>query len=657
VTPPVPSDEPLHHRVIDGPATSQFLRDGALTAHVLSCTEPDVRLLVAFAAGSSGCGVWFDDAPPALRWDHEGTPKALPPEGLLLGLSAQVKANTDSLVVRRALMGSIRMLREYQQDRRVPLQCDATPQLSALGVTWTRSRLDGAAGYRLHLRLLDGGRIEALPDGRLRLHAGRAGAGLRLVIEARSGDEPLRPLAEAELLNGRAAADAAMRRGLSLLCFEDSWLAGSWRFLTYFGRDTLMSLRLLLPVLQRPAVHGALRSVLRRLSPAGRVAHEEEIGEFAALQRVQRGESPHCAPMFDYKMVDDDFMLLPVLADALLNPAEAVAFLARPIDGTAAGALLMRNIRFVLARAAAFANEPKVAHLVALADGEIVGDWRDSADGLAGGRYSYSVNVGLVPAALSAIARLHRDALLDPYLVSDDRPALDAAAAGARVWRDEAPRCFAVELPRTVMDRQLAAYASATDLPAAALARATDSLRDDDVLRFAALSLDGEGRPIPVLHSDLGFVLLFSEPQADWLSQELRALMRPFPAGLMTEAGLLVANAAPADAALWSAFGRDRYHGCVVWSWQQALLAEGLARQRRRSDLPLPLQDQLRSAQSTLWSAIHATRNAAEGELWSWTFEGQRFRLEPYGPLSATADESNAIQLWSTVYLAVQAPV
>jgi hypothetical protein len=654
----VPSAEPLHNQVIDGPAISQFLRDGALTAHVLSCTEPDVRLLVAFAAGSSGCALWFDNAVPTLKWDHEQAPKALPPDGPLLGVSVALRANVDSLVVRRGLMGSIRMLREYQHHGRVPPQCDAAPVLAAQTATWSRARLDGAAGYRLRLRLIDGGRIEALPDGRLRLQAARAGVGLQLILEARSADEPPRPLAEAELLNDKAAHEPAVRRSLSLLCFEDSWLAGSWRFLTYFGRDTLMSLRLLLPVLQPAAVDGALRSVLRRLSPDGRVAHEEEIGEFAALQRVQRGEAAHCAPIFDYKMVDDDFMLLPVLADALRDPSYAARFLAHPIGGTAAGALLMRNVRFVLARAAAFARDPQASNLVPLGDGEIVGDWRDSADGLAGGRYSYSVNVALMPAALSAIARLHHGTVLEPYLQADDPAALDSAQAWARVWQDKAPPCFAVQVPLATLHAQLAAYARATELPAAALARAIDTLGDEDVLRFAALSLDAQGHPIQVLHSDLGFVLLFAEPDAGWLSQELRAVMRPFPAGLMTEVGLLVANAAPAGAALWPAFGRDRYHGCVVWSWQQALLAAGLARQLRRTDLPPTTQAQLRSAQSALWQAIDATRDAADGELWSWAFDGksERFALEPYGPLSATADESNAIQLWSTVYLAVRAP-
>jgi hypothetical protein len=646
----------LRHQVVEGPATSHFLREGLLTAQVLACTQPDVRLLVAFAAGASGCGLWFAEAEPEFVWRFESEPQSLPAEPPLLGLRTQVHANTDVLIVRRALMGSIRTLREYQHHGRVPPRCEAAPQLSAHEARWSRARIDGAAGYRMRLQLLDGGRIEPLPDGRLRLSAGRPGAGLRLLIDAHTGDEPLLPLAESELLNEHAADDPVVRRSLALLCFDGSWLAGSWRFLTYFGRDTLMSLRLLLPVLRRPAVQGALASVLRRLSAEGRVAHEEEIGEFAALLRLQRGEPASCAPTFDYKMVDDDFMLLPVLSDALRGQPDAAAFLARDIDGATAGARLLRNVRFVMARAAAFGRDPRAANLVPLGEGEIVGDWRDSSDGLAGGRYAYSVNVALVPAALAAIAELHAAGLFVPYLRAGDAEQLDRAADWARVWAAQAPRCFAVRQEQAVVRARLAKYAKAAALPATALARADASLGDDDALSFAALSLDANQQPIPVLHSDLGFVLLFGAPPAGWLAQELRALMRPFPAGLMTEAGLLVANAMPAAERLWPLFARDRYHGCVVWSWQQALLAEGLARQRQRTDLPADLQEQLRTAQAALWQVIHATRDAADGELWSWTHDGAAFRIEPYGPLSATADESNAIQLWSTVYLAVRAP-
>ncbi len=644
----------LRHHVVEGPATSWFLRDGALMVHALLNTAPSTRLLFAFAAGNSGAGLWFDDAPADLAWLPEGELESVDEHAGMQGASLVLRATTDRLLLRQGLMGSIRMLRDYQYDRRLFDACTVAPELSASQALWARPRLDGAAGYRIRLEMLDGGHIEALPDGRLQLTSNQAGQGLHLRLQVETGDTALRPLGADALLTDDAAQDPAMRRSLALLCFADEWLAGSWRFLTYFGRDTLMSLRLLLPVLKRPAVHGALASVLRRLSLEGRVAHEEDIGEFPAQLRLQRGEAADCTPIYDYKMVDDDFMLLPVLADCLLGQPDGAEFLAAPLGAQSAAALLLRNARYVMARTAAFGRDPRAGNLVPLGEGEIVGDWRDSADGLAGGHYAYSVNAALAPAALQALARLMESGLLLPHLQPGDAELLAPAAAWAKVWAREAPRCFAVRQDSSSFRRALAAHA--VNLPVSALRAAEQSLIGADTLRFAALSLDAMGQPIPVMHSDFGFVLLFGDPDAATLETELAALARPYPAGLMTDAGMLVANAAPAPAQFWPMFGRDRYHGAVVWSWQQALMAAGLARQRTRTDLPASTLLLLKTFEAQLWRAIQATREAAQGELWSWSHDGEQFQLAPYGPMSATADESNAIQLWSTVYLAVQPP-
>ncbi|MGH8171103.1 MAG: hypothetical protein ACRETJ_11260, partial [Steroidobacteraceae bacterium] len=96
--------------------------------------------------------------------------------------------------------------------------------------------------------------------------------------------------------------------------------------------------------------------------------------------------------------------------------------------------------------------------------------------------------------------------------------------------------------------------------------------------------------------------------------------------------------------------------GTVVWSWQQALFAAGLARQLDRHDLPQPVRADLIKAQRVLWSAIEATRSMQNAELWSWVYDGGRYRLRLFGSSAADADESNAAQLWSTVYLAVKPP-
>jgi hypothetical protein len=103
-------------------------------------------------------------------------------------------------------------------------------------------------------------------------------------------------------------------------------------------------------------------------------------------------------------------------------------------------------------------------------------------------------------------------------------------------------------------------------------------------------------------------------------------------------------------------FSRNAYHGTVVWSWQQALMAAGLARQLRRGDLTPAARAALGAAQATLWQGIEASRTMNNSELWSWSYADGRYGIAPFGAAGADADESNAAQLWSTVYLAVHSP-
>ncbi len=99
----------------------------------------------------------------------------------------------------------------------------------------------------------------------LTLAASRAGEALRLRITALTGEKPLTPLSS-HLLSSSANDDPRSREVLTFLSYEEKFLAGSWRFNTYFGRDTLMSLRLLLPVLEPEALEGGLMAVLQRLA-------------------------------------------------------------------------------------------------------------------------------------------------------------------------------------------------------------------------------------------------------------------------------------------------------------------------------------------------------------------------------------------------------
>jgi len=645
---------PLQFRITEGQIQNAFYQDGDIAAHLLLSSGLQPRILVAFPAGNSGTGVWFEPVARPVQWTLgkvRGQRRTVDGHAWN-GIEAEATVTADRLVVKDAVLSSIRVLRDYQLEQHYPAQVAAVPQVSARSVHWQRQRLDGAPGYALSLSTDDGRFVRE--GGRIVLRPDRAGAAIHLRIAASTGERPLTPLAH--LLDPQAQPDTRSQDVLRFLSYRQKFLAGSWRFDTYFGRDTLMSLRLLMPVLQPDAIDAGLGSVLARLSPEGEVAHEEGIGEFAVLQHLKEGGKPSAAPIYDYTMIDGNYMLAPVAAAWLLDDARgrtaARAFLAGSADGQRRGDALVRNLLFVAAHSMAFARQPEYSNLMALKPGSQVGQWRDSNEGIGRGRYPYDVNVVWVPAALRAIGRFLDAGLLDDYATPAQRAKLRAAVAGVGVWEDKAPALFDVRLGARRAAGQVRTYAAAVGVgDAAALA----SLGGKAV-EFPAISLDAQGHPVPVLHTDVGFQLLFGKPDAAVLDRLVGDVMRPFPAGLMTPIGMVVANPAYADREVWPRFGNQAYHGTVVWSWQQAVMAAGLRRQLAREDLPSATRTLLGKAQTGLWQAICAASAVRNSELWSWSYADGRYRIEPFGAEGAHEDESNAAQLWSTVYLALPPP-
>jgi hypothetical protein len=537
--------------------------------------------------------------------------------------------------------------------RKAPDEVLVEPRTTEGFIAWTRDRLDGAAGYQLSIEAEGGTRIS--PAG----ISSVANAPLRLKIWALTGETPLTPLPA--MLTAAANNDARARNALAFLSYEQKFLAGSWRFDTYFGRDTLISALLLAPVLEPAAMESALSSVLDRLAPNGEVAHEEDIGEFAVLRNLREGRGRADTPVYDYGMVDDDFLLAPLAARWLLDDergrARARTFLAGSSEGTGRpgatrGELLARNLLWLVQRAAAFAEDPCAGNLVGIHAGRMTGNWRDSEQGLGRGRYAYDVNAALVPAALEAAASIHAQGLLNAWLDASGRQALSQAAPRAKVWAENAPALFEVKIPADAARANIAAYAREAGIDGAAAARALGRT----ALVFHALSLDAQGKPISILHSDEGFRLLLTRPAAEELETTVSTLMRPFPAGLITDAGLLVANPAHSTPELRREFTRFAYHGTVIWSWQQALMAAGITRQLQRADLPASTRTRLQQAHRELWRVIERTGALRTSELWSWSWSKGRIHAEAFGRPGADADESNAAQLWSTVFLGLAPP-
>src|SRR5215469_12919800 len=654
-----PAAARLDYQVDEGLNTNRLVREGEVAAHLVLRSGNDPRILIAFPAGNSGVGLWFVHRAQPAKWTLHGAPQTIERSDrrgrALYGLVSEVSVEASDLQVREAVLSSVRVLRDYQNLGTVPAAVAARPLVHGRTLSWSRDRLDGAPGYRMVIEVTHGAlrdeHIIAGSDGRI---------GLR--ITGLSGETPLTPLSGSELLNESAATDTTARNTLTFLAYREKLLAGSWRFQTYFGRDTLISARLLMPVLSATAVEAALGSVLERLSAQGEVAHEEAIGECAVLAHMQRDGARSATPVLDYKMIDGDYLLAPVASAWLVHDERArpraATFLAAPAVGASGhgrtrGRALLANLRLVVQSAAGFAGAPDTSHLIGLKSGHSVGNWRDSESGLGGGRYPYDVNAVLVPAALEAAMELRQSGLLAPYLTAADEALLARASQLAEVWRAKAPQLFAVHLAHTAAEEAIRAYAASQGIAAQPALAALGA----DELRFHALALGAAGSPIRVMHSDEGFALLFDDLDAQRVDEAVTVLLRPFPAGLMTSVGMLVANPAFAAASLQATFSRNAYHGTVVWSWQQALFAAGLARQLERRDLPASVRAHLIAAQHKLWSAIDATRSLRNSELWSWSYATGQYQVVPFGSAAADVDESDAAQLWSTAYLAVRPTV
>ena len=641
---------------------NHFFRRGPVAAHLLVTSGATPRLVTAFPAGNAGIGLWFDPPPSPLALAVKGPLRPVLDPGGLRGVRAELHIDGPQLRASGVVLSSVRVLRDYANDpatlpKQIVNQVDVGPPLMI-----KRTTIDGQHHLELRVEAEAGAAASVDDRGGLVLSAAPGKQSMDVALTFLQDDSPLTPIPLDQLLTADAAPSVRDRQVLSFLTYREKMLAGSWRFLTYFGRDTLMTVCLLMPVLKPAGIEGGLGAVIDRLDPGGDVAHEEDIGEFAALDNQRAGRAPTTEPVFDYKMVDDDFMLAPVLARYLLDTdagkKRAADFLARRTPGGLTYAEAVgKNLALVSQRTAAFVGSPRAKNLISIKDGVAVGDWRDSQEGLGGGRYPYDVNVALAPAALDAAARLYDSGLLCGGLAATDASCTStqaqlarSARAAAAVWQGKAAGFFQVSVPVARARAMIRAYASAQGFdPGPALAAL------DGPVVFPALSLTRGGRPVPVMQSDDGFALLFDQPAPAVLDRIAHQVARPFPLGLMTPVGMVIANPTfVSDKKKQALFARDRYHGAVVWSWQQALMAAGLARQLERTDLPDATRAALTRAQTALWQAIAATKKVRQAEDWSWQIQNGAFTL--YNPAQGKDSESNAAQLWSTVYLAVQPP-
>lgn len=730
-----PQGEKLAFGVKEGNIRNYFHRQGSAAVHLLTRSGQDPRIIAAYPAGNQGIGVWFyaegsetqlwagataepDDDAAVIAGG--GVAAVVREEGAkdMHGVRATIKSDANRLTAYLTLLANVRTLRDFgyglclENANQFPeLRNETIEYIEEHNVVRVRRAQIGGA-YAMEL-LIKGGAGTTLAVKEQEFAARQScqatagsdpetlieisgASGVEFDIIVLGNDEPLTPIEKADLL-AQTPGDSFEFNALAFLSYAEKLQAGSWRFLTYFGRDTLLSVRMLMPGLRRDVVEAALTSVIERINlkagvpdpyfdyeiEVGDVSHEEELADYAAWKNDMLDPKPANVrdPRYDYKMVDDDFLLAPVLVEyiakvraEITDPVQAdaaiAAFLARTrTDGTTFQAAIEANLKLVLDRARPFAEdagapETKIDKLVSLKNTVPVGQWRDSDMGIAFGRYAFDVNVALVPGALEAAQALYTE------LEATE----DAADAGTLLaeWKD-IDELFLISAPLTEIQANVAAYATTAmvDDKSAQL-----QPEPDNNYRYYGIALDGAGAPLPVMHTDHGFVMEFTSPDDDYLKRVARTISNDFPAGLMSSVGVLVANPALAAAdlmitdpkdlkmpgddvqvTLHSKFTNSHYHGAVVWSWQQALLASGIRRQIERADIEAATRNTLKEAECKLWQTIDAAESVRAGELWSWApnAEGE-LEYRAFGYNLTDVDESNAAQLWSTVYLVVQKP-
>ncbi|NBQ62856.1 MAG: hypothetical protein EBU40_11300, partial [Proteobacteria bacterium] len=672
----------------------------------------------AFPAGNRGVLLQgrIHNADVALDFDGPLTPLDEETHGIQ-GVAVTIITDAPELRFAPAVLGNIRTIRDVGYGARlIPrlrrYSIAVTGTASDRALTIERPGLDGRHAYAIQVEPRDGTTVTVDPDGGFTLHPPPTGQVCADIVA--TCDDPhltpipvdrlLRPSARARLTGTDAHRDL---NALAFLAYREKLLAGSWQYLTYFGRDTLLALRLLAPAIGADLFEAGLGAVIDRMAPTGDVAHEESLGEYALMERDRarkharqtgtaipdhvsaRGHGrSRTSPLLDYKMVDDDFLLAPVLAHYLLDTPDdgatvnvagsrsdgasrARAFLGRrtPTGLTYADAI-RQNLETVIERARPYATSQLPRDLIHLRQSAAhvdqerwggrmpVGNWRDSSDGLGGGVVPFDVNVALVPAALRDAARLldtgwFTGATDDQHergsTLADDARALASAWTGT-------DRHFTVTINSDRARANLTSIGHDRGLPTRFITDALGTISDEPVT-FPGIALDAEGKPVPVMHGDDSLVLLFGDPSPDTLHQIADRLTAPFPAGLrLPGAGTLVANPVHAGEDLRARFTAGHYHGTVIWSWPQAAYAAGIARQIDRPDLPATTRARLIAAEAILWQGIEASDALRTSEFWTYTIDDEGACIPVPAQGAGIVNESNPVQLWSTVYLAIHPP-
>lgn len=305
-SPPACENPPTTLHLSDLPQENYFYSDCHVAAQVV-VTSPqpssnlDIvrpRIIVAWPAGNSGVCAFFEPAngvkgslsiaavnisdSKQLDFVYKSSSSA---EGLpSVGVSGALQFNSSAKLT-IPILGSVRTIRDYTEGSSLTPEVQIAVEFSeaedggaVLKRVWFDNQTTVELGFKPYDTETD--KPVKINNRTLEFEAGR------YTFYADFNYPQLKQLTPSEVLNPESQSLISQypdqTKSLSFLSYSEKLLAGAWRFLTYFGRDSMIAALLLEPVLSQGeggAIEAVIGAVLERINRTdGTVSHEETLG-------------------------------------------------------------------------------------------------------------------------------------------------------------------------------------------------------------------------------------------------------------------------------------------------------------------------------------------------------------------------------------------
>ena len=289
----------------DPPYDNYFYSDCHVDAQVVvtsplgssDLTVISPRLIIAWPAGNSGICAFFqpeNGKNGTLAISVVNSTAGIPigatyqsPTGgatiATVGTNGTIRFNS-SAVLNLAILGSIRTIRDFTEGASVlePQIQDAIKynQTDSRSIVLSRLWLDNTTVSELSFTSIGNADSPKVVNRTVSFGAGE------YTFLASFNYSQLTQMSPQQVLNNQSQdlilQQSDQTTSLSFFSYTTKLLAGGWRFLTYFGRDSMIATLLLEPVISQgngSAMEAVIGAVLERINRTdGSVCHEETIG-------------------------------------------------------------------------------------------------------------------------------------------------------------------------------------------------------------------------------------------------------------------------------------------------------------------------------------------------------------------------------------------